>query len=79
LLIVVWKGIAENEDTFLAGVSMEVDEDLEVFVLLGVLGHCNFGSPDSWLVFAVWLLIKPIKVLSESVKSIEASSNSIRV
>ena len=53
--------------------------DFEVAVLFGTLGHCNFGSPDGRLLFAIRLLVETIQVLAKGVQAVIASRHSIRV
>lgn len=58
---------------------MEINVDLEVLILGGILGDCFLGSPDSWVVFLERVAVEPVQVLSKCVKSVVASSHTIRV
>jgi len=60
LHIVIWQRISEHEYTLLGGMSMEVNVDFEVLVLLRILCNRYLQSPDRWLIPPRWLKVHSV-------------------
>lgn len=77
LPLVFRQSVAKNEDAFLGSMGVEVHVHLEVLVHGCVLADGLFRSPNRGLIAPVRLVVKPVQVLAERVKSVVAACNTI--